>query len=538
MNNMPGKREAAMEKTAATNDSKFVWDVKEFKRRNRKNVFQRGLKSYGFMVLVVLIFSFIGAVSFLASNYVRAFDRLFKLGTEDYSQVEAVGDYIASLPVIKDTPDFLRTEIRQLGINLAQNNRDVLSILAWNRSYMERNKGEVVGILIIAMLLVTVGSFLIRRTLIVGQKRFYMERRFKEDVHLRRVIAPFGPRTFIRVLRTMITYYICMGLWFLTVIGGIYKLFEYYFVPFIVAENPYVTWKEARQLSSAMTKGYKLKILMMHVSCLPYYLVSLIPLGDLLITAPYMENIKTEAYFGLRSRPDIDRSLFVEKAFDQKAYVDRLECGEKPEDINVEFKLEDFEITGSSFDLNDKYGFLDVIMMFFLFSFVGWLWEVSLHFYNYHVFVNRGFMHGPWLPIYGAGGALIIVLLSKYKENKPKLFIMTILLCGTLEYLTSFALDYFKNAQYWDYKGMFMNLNGRICLAGLMAFALGGFVGVYIIGPFVKRMLELLGKKKTRIVCLILVAAFAVDLAFCIIKGPNVGEGVGSQLESGAQSET
>ena len=210
----------------------------------------------------------------------------------------------------------------------------------------------------------------------------------------------------------------------------------------------------------------------------------------------------------------------------------------RPEDINVEFKLEDFAITGSSFDLNDKYGFLDVIMMFFLFSFVGWLWEVSLHFYNYHVFVNRGFMHGPWLPIYGAGGALIIVLLSKYKENKPKLFIMTILLCGTLEYLTSFALDYFKNAQYWDYKGMFMNLNGRICLAGLMAFALGGFVGVYIIGPFVKRMLELLGKKKTRIVCLILVAAFAVDLAFCIIKGPNVGEGVGSQLESGAQSET
>ena len=91
--------------------------------------------------------------------------------------MEAVGDYIASLPVIKDTPDFLRTEIRQLGINLAQNNRDVLSILAWNRSYMERNKGEVVGILIIAMLLVTVGSFLIRRTLIVGQKRFYMEAR-------------------------------------------------------------------------------------------------------------------------------------------------------------------------------------------------------------------------------------------------------------------------------------------------------------------------------------------------------------------------
>ena len=524
-----------MEKTNEASTCEFVWDVKELKQRNRKNVFQRGLKSYGLILLIVFVFSFTGTISFLSSSYIRAFDKLFRLGPIDYDQVELVGDYIADLPVISDLPDNIRYEVRRQGLFLALNHRDVLSLLALNRSYVERNKGEVVVILIIAMLLFTVGAFLVRKTLVVGQKRFYMERRMKDDVKLRRLLAPFGSRTVISVFRTMACYYIIMILWSLTIIGGIYKFFEYYFVPDIVAENPGVTWKEAGRLSRAMTKGYKHKLLSMHLSCLSYYIIALIPFGHLLITAPYMENLHLEAYFKLRNRPDIDRSLFVEEAFDQKAYVDRLECGEKAEDINPGFKLEDFEIIGSDFDENDRYNFLELAALFFLFSITGWIWEVMLHFYNYHVFVNRGFMHGPWLPIYGAGGAVIIFLLSRFKENKPKLFVMTMLLCGILEYLTSFALDYFQNAQYWDYKGMFMNLNGRICLAGLIAFALGGFLGVYIIGPFVKRMLVLLGRKRTIILCSILTAAFILDLIFCIVKGPNGGEGVGTELAEKAQ---
>ena len=109
----------------------------------------------------------------------------------------------------------------------------------------------------------------------------------------------------------------------------------------------------------------------------------------------------------LRQREDIDRSLLVEKSFDDDAYVDRIKAGEKAEDISPEYKLQNFKIKDSDFDEADKYVLTDFIAMFFIFCFVGWLWEVGLHIVKDHELVKRGFMYGPWLHIYGAGGVFI-----------------------------------------------------------------------------------------------------------------------------------
>ena len=510
-------------------EPEFNWDVKELKRRNWKNVYKRGFKSYISLVVIIFVFSFIGSVSVLSSGSVHALDKMFGVGQVDYDMVESVGDYFYNLPVVRDMPKGIREEVRLGGLILAMNHKDTLSILALNRSYVGRNMGEVVSILIIAMLYLSVGVFLIKKTLVVGQKRYFMERRFQKEIMFRRAIAPFGNHKMVRLVKTMTQYYITVALWFLTIAGGIYKTFEYYCVPYIVAENPEITWKQAKKLSSSMTYGYKWKLFKMHLSCFLYYIISILPFVDLLLTSPVIGNLQVEAYFKLRSRKDIDKSLLIEDAFNEKAYVDRVEEGENPEEIQPIYKLENFTITGSSFDLRDQYGIWDIVTMFFVFSFMGWIWEVMLHVARDHVLVNRGFMYGPWLPIYGAGGTLIIVLLSRFKENKTKLFILTMVLCGALEYATSFALEFFQNSQYWDYKNMFINLNGRVCLAGLIAFALGGFLGIYILGPFIKRILELLGKKKTVILCSILIIAFVADMGVCLVKGPNSGEGVGHQ---------
>lgn len=99
---------------------------------------------------------------------------------------------------------------------------------------------------------------------------------------------------------------------------------------------------------------------------------------------------------------------------------------------------------------------------FFIFCFIGWVWEVSLHLVKDQVFVNRGVMYGPWLPIYGAGGVFIIALLNKLKHHKLKLFISTMVLCGILEYFTSFVMEFFSNKSYWDYHNMQLNLNGSV----------------------------------------------------------------------------
>ena len=100
-------------------------------------------------------------------------------------------------------------------------------------------------------------------------------------------------------------------------------------------------------------------------------------------------------------------------------------------------------------------------------------------------------MYGPWIPIYGFGGSLHhIFFLNRFKSSKSKLIIFTMLLCGVLEYFTSLVLDFAMNASYWNYKKFTFNLNGRICLAGLTAFAIGGFAGVYLLGPTIKSLLR------------------------------------------------
>lgn len=121
-----------------------------------------------------------------------------------------------------------------------------------------------------------------------------------------------------------------------------------------------------------------------------------------------------------------------------------------------------------------SYSLINLIMMFFIFCFVGWVWEVSLAFISEDMFVNRGTLHGPWLPIYGTGGVIILVLLKKLREKPALEFVAAMVLCGCLEYFSSWYLEMTHDGQrWWDYTGYFLNINGRICAEGLLTFGLG-----------------------------------------------------------------
>ena len=506
-----------------------VMRIGELRKRNRRTIFTRGIKPYLVMILIVFTFSFLEISNSAATNEVEYLDEYLGLGTVDAVDVEAVQDYIAGMPVIKALPEgFVKSTV----FHIVNDHSWILKFLGRNRGYAERNVGEMAGFLIAAFILIDIIFYLLMKVFIVGLNRYFMEARQQKNVKIRRILAPFSDKRFTKVLKTTLCYYGVMLLWLLTIVGGIIKLFQYYFVLYIVAENPDVTWKEARDLSKEMTKGYKWKIFLMNMSYIYLGLLNILPFFDLFVSTPTMNGIDAEMYFFLRNRDDIDRSLFIEDGFNEKAYVDRIADGEKAEDIQLQYKLRDVSIKGTSFDENDKYRIVEFIIMFFLFSFVGWLWEVGIHIYEDHAFVNRGTMYGPWLPIYGAGGAGIIVFLSRFKNNKPKLFVLTMVLCGILEYATSFYLEFFKNSKYWDYNDMFANINGRVCLAGLLAFAFGGFLGIYILGPQIKRWVEKIGDKKTKIICAVLVTAFLIDVICCAIFGPNQGAGVGEKYAS------
>jgi len=110
--------------------------------------------------------------------------------------------------------------------------------------------------------------------------------------------------------------------------------------------------------------------------------------------------------------------------------------------------------------------------------------EVVLKYREHKRFIDRGFLIGPYCPIYGYGSVLITALLYKYNSDPIVLFFMTVLTCGTLEYFTSWIMEKLFKARWWDYSKRKFNLDGRVCLGTLIPFGLFGLILTYITNPF------------------------------------------------------
>ena len=180
------------------------------------------------------------------------------------------------------------------------------------------------------------------------------------------------------------------------------------------------------------------------------------------------------------------------------------------------------------------YCFINLVLLFFVICFIGWCWEVFYEFVNHGILVNRGTLHGPWLPIYGTGGVAILILLRKLGKKPPALFLVTMVLCGIIEYTTAWYLETFRHMKYWDYTGYFMNLNGYICLEGLLTFAIAGCFCVYIVAPNMDDIFNKIPLKVRYAMGGMLAAVFCVDVAYSHYY-PNTGEGITSRVEDPAE---
>ncbi len=123
------------------------------------------------------------------------------------------------------------------------------------------------------------------------------------------------------------------------------------------------------------------------------------------------------------------------------------------------------------------------ILLFFIYAFIGWCIEVVAKIIDDRKFVNRGFLIGPILPIYGIG-VLLILLVTKQTDNFIIVFIKAIAVCSVLEYFTSWIMEVFFKTRWWDYSKRKFNLNGRICANTMIPFGLLGLLVVYVLNPF------------------------------------------------------
>ena len=155
--------------------------------------------------------------------------------------------------------------------------------------------------------------------------------------------------------------------------------------------------------------------------------------------------------------------------------------------------------------------FLYSFFIFFIYSVIGWIIESTYVAIKEKKFTNRGFLIGPYCPIYGFGSLTMILYLEQYKDNLITVFLLAIILCSTLEYLTSFFMEKLFHARWWDYSNEKFNLNGRICGKNALLFGLGGVFIIYIVHPIINKVILSINETLLLILIIIFFIVYITD---------------------------
>ncbi|MCP1102716.1 putative membrane protein [Aequitasia blattaphilus] len=380
-------------------------------------------------------------------------------------------------------------------------------------------------VILISTLLQLMWFLFVGQVLSVGGRRFALESRRYHDTNTERVFLMYHVKRVIKVGLSMLRHTVYLMLWMFTVIGGVIKFYSYYMVPFILAENPDINGKTAIKISRQMMKGYKWKLFILQFSFLGWNILNVLTFGLLGIfyLNPYRLATESEVYMALRRNYIDNNGAFSYLLKD--VYLDI------PIAQDDTYPADGFEIPSAparkwlEIDFNRNYTLLHLILIFFIFSMVGWCWEVSLHLLQDGTFVNRGTMFGPWLPIYGSGTVLVLFLLKPFRNRHILTFFLATALCGIIEYSTSYFLERVHHMKWWDYSGYLLNLNGRVCLEGLLVFGLGCYAIIYIAAPIIDNLISKLPRKVLISIALILVCLFCLDSVYSR-SHPNTGKGI------------
>lgn len=179
----------------------------------------------------------------------------------------------------------------------------------------------------------------------------------------------------------------------------------------------------------------------------------------------------------------------------------------------------------------------EMFLTFVVFAIIGWIYEVCILWIEmHHGFVNRGFLYGPWLPIYGFGGLLVVLLFGRLARRKlpvcgkwltPIVCFLAICLLATVvelgaSYLTEWATGY----RLWDYSvgGFGIHYQGRIALRSSLQFGVIGTVVLYAVYPPLTKGLRHLRLRCPwvfRICSAVIFAVFMYDVVYHLIHGSN-----------------
>ena len=153
------------------------------------------------------------------------------------------------------------------------------------------------------------------------------------------------------------------------------------------------------------------------------------------------------------------------------------------------------------------------LWFFFLYAFLGWCCEVCFAAVKHGCFVNRGFLNGPWCPIYGFGVCLVVLCLEPLRESLALLFLGSVVLTTLLEYLTGLALEKLFHQKWWDYSRMPLNIGGYVCLLFSLLWGAACVFIVDVFHPVAARLVDAIPRPLGAALLGLLVAVMIADLA-------------------------
>lgn len=160
----------------------------------------------------------------------------------------------------------------------------------------------------------------------------------------------------------------------------------------------------------------------------------------------------------------------------------------------------------------------EIVIVFFVFSVLGWIMEVTLKLIELGRFVNRGFLIGPYCPIYGFGVVFIILIIGdglNIQHGIAPTFFSGCVICGMLEYIVSYAMEKRYHARWWDYTNKPMNIHGRVWIGNIILFGLASVVILHILYPWIRFGLDRIPEIAKWILSILIIVEMSID---CIVS--------------------
>lgn len=475
-----------------------MWSRKELKKNAKRKI----KTNYWATIAVCFLLAFFTAEYTLSTNAVYEYDnsesytgKVVQKKTKNTNS--EVLDHLEKDINYKEKIGPKREKAKEEIIDiLTRDDLTTFRIIEAITNFLEHNNLKAI-ISIISIILSLLYIIFIKNILRVGERKFFLTN--KKGTKIREILYIYKNRKVKNTAYIMFTRDVYLVLWAFTIVGIFIKFYQYKMLSYIVADNPDITKKEAYALTKEMMKGNKWRTFILDLSFIWWYVLLILSFGlvGIFFVNPYIRATETELYLYLKEK--------------KKAKIKEEKKPKERKSILQKEKV--------------KYSIVNLIFLFFIFAIIGYFYEVIYHFIKSGDLVNRGTLFGPWLPIYGYGGVLSLIFLQKVKQKPVLTFLLVMFISGVMEYFTSYFLEVTKGVKYWDYSGFMINLNGRICLEGLLAFAFAGCLCIYIIGPKLNNLLNKIPIRLRWLLVVLLISLMFADNVYSHYH-PNTGKGI------------